>query len=75
MRSIGYVLYAPPPIARCPTFRLARRCYTALQMIHWARDHLRRRGLLVDEYRMWSVVPAAKDALIEDLQKRGATSR
>jgi len=29
----------------------------------------------VDEYRMWSVVPAAKDALIEDLQKRGATSR
>jgi restriction endonuclease Mrr len=46
-----------------------------LNMIHWARDHLRRRGLLVDEYRMWSVVPATKDALIEDLQKRGATSR
>jgi Restriction endonuclease len=46
-----------------------------LNMIHWARDHLRRRGLLVDEYRMWSVVPAAKDALIEDLRLRGATSR
>jgi len=46
-----------------------------LNMIHWARDHLRRRGLLVDEYRMWSVVPAAKDALIEDLLQRGAPSR
>lgn len=46
-----------------------------LNMIHWARDHLKRRGLLVDEYRMWSVVPAAKETLIDDLQKRGATSR
>jgi restriction system protein len=43
-------------------------------MVNWGRNHLRTRGLLVDEYRRWSVVPAAKDALTDDLSQRGATA-
>jgi restriction endonuclease Mrr len=62
----------PDDLART---RTDGRTKVFLNMIHWARDHLRRRGLLVDEYRMWSVVPEARDALIEDIQKRGSTTR
>jgi restriction system protein len=41
-------------------------------MIHWARDRIKRRGLLASASGPWSVVPGAAGAVIEDLIARGA---
>jgi restriction endonuclease Mrr len=42
-------------------------------MIHWARDHLRRRGLLLDVIAQWEVTHQALEVLVDDLEKRGAS--
>jgi restriction endonuclease Mrr len=39
--------------------------------VHWARDHLRVRGLLVDQTGMWRTNPRAPAALHDDLMRRG----
>jgi len=41
-------------------------------MIHWARDRIKRRGLLADPAGPWAAVPGAGNALIADFEKRGA---
>ena len=43
-------------------------------MVAWSRDHIKRRGLLVDATGLWAAVPGAGSALIEDLVSRGAKS-
>jgi restriction endonuclease Mrr len=41
-------------------------------MIHWARDRIKRRGLLANSSGSWLLVPGATNALVEDLVGRGA---
>src|SRR5690606_20321879 len=43
-------------------------------MVHWSRDHLRVRGLLVSQRGLWQVSDGAMAALEGDLLARGADS-
>jgi len=40
-------------------------------MIHWSRDHIKRRGLLASPTGPWAAAPGAGGALIDDLIARG----
>jgi restriction endonuclease Mrr len=45
-----------------------------VNMVHWARDHLRVRGLLADPARgLWQVNSSATGAVLEDLRQRQAS--